>query len=79
MEQQQTNKKRFKQKRPCPLKSKLISYLDYKDVDSYKRYITDRGKIAPRRNTVVSAKFQRYISRAIKRARIMCLIPYEIS
>ena len=71
-------KKRFKRKRLCPLKSKQITYLDYKDINSYSRYVTDRGKIAPRRNTMVSAQFQRCISSAVKRARFMCLIPHYI-
>eukprot|EP01047_Picozoa_sp_COSAG01_P023599 COSAG01_NODE_1433_length_10317_cov_590.337366_2_plen_80_part_00 len=76
MEQQQSTKKRFKRKRSCPLKSKQIEFLDYKDIESFSRYITDRGKIAPMRNTNVSACFQRYIATAIKRARVMCLIPH---
>ena len=78
MEQQQSNKKRFKRKRPCPLKSGQLTFLDYKEVDTYSRYITDRGKISPLRNTNVSSLFQRHIARAIKRARIMCLIPHTM-
>ena len=75
---EQTQKRRFKRKRLCPLKSKHLDVLDYKDLSSFNRYITDRGKIAPRRNTMVSAQFQRCIAAAVKRARFMCLIPHYI-
>lgn len=53
-----------------------IEYIDYKDVDLLKRYISDRGKILPRRVTGTYAKNQRKLTKAIKRARIMGLLPF---
>lgn len=50
--------------------------VDYKDVRRLQRFLTERGKILPRRATGLTAKQQRQISRAIKRARQIALIPY---
>ena len=52
------------------------AYVDWKDVDHLSRFIPERGKIMPRRISGVSAKDQRRIARAIKRARVMALLPY---
>jgi small subunit ribosomal protein S18 len=52
------------------------STIDYKDVRNLRRYITDRGKILPRRATGNCAKHQREITRAIKQARKIALLPY---
>lgn len=54
----------------------IPEYVDWKDVDFLQRYIPERGKILPRRISGVSAKDQRRIARAIKRARTMALIPF---
>jgi small subunit ribosomal protein S18 len=51
-------------------------YVDWKDIDFLKRFIPEGGKIMPRRISGVTAKDQRRVARAIKRARIMALIPY---
>ncbi len=51
-------------------------YIDWKDVDFLKRFIPERGKILPRRISQVSAKDQRRVATAIKRARAMALIPF---
>ncbi|GIV61375.1 MAG: hypothetical protein KatS3mg044_0241 [Rhodothermaceae bacterium] len=51
-------------------------YVDYKDVELLKRYLNEQGKILPRRITGVSAKFQRQLTRAVKRARHLALIPF---
>ncbi len=51
-------------------------YIDWKDVDFLKRFIPERGKIMPRRISGISAKDQRRVSQAIKRARSMALIPF---
>ena len=51
-------------------------YIDYKDVDLLKRFISERGKILPRRVTGTSAKNQRKLTVAIKRARVMGLLPF---
>ena len=53
-----------------------IDYIDYKDVDLLKRFISERGKILPRRATGTSAKNQRKLTVAIKRARVMGLLPF---
>ena len=51
-------------------------YVDYKDTEVLERFMTDLGKILPRRVTGVSAKFQRQLTRAIKRARHLSLLPF---
>lgn len=53
-----------------------IEYIDYKDVELLKRFISERGKILPRRVTGTSAKNQRKLTIAIKRARIMGFLPF---
>jgi len=53
-----------------------IEYVDYKNVDLLKRFVSERGKILPRRVTGTSAKNQRKVTIAIKRARIMGLLPF---
>ncbi len=63
-------------------KKKKVCYMctgksiNYKDVDTLKRYINDRGKILPRRITGNCAKHQRFIAEQIKRARAIALLPY---
>ena len=63
-------------------KKKKVCYMctgkdiDYKDVETLKKYINDKGKILPRRGTGACARHQRHIAQQIKRARIMCLLPY---
>ncbi len=51
-------------------------YVDYKDTEQLERFINDQGKILPRRVTGVSAKYQRQLTRAVKRARHLSLIPF---
>lgn len=58
----------------CADKSKSI---DYKDVMKLKRFLTERGKIQPRRTSGVCAKHQRDLAMAVKRARMMALLPYS--
>ncbi|MDF7627615.1 30S ribosomal protein S18 [Leuconostocaceae bacterium ESL0723] len=53
-----------------------IEYVDYKDTELLERFISERGKILPRRVTGTSAKNQRKVTTAIKRARIMALLPF---
>lgn len=53
-----------------------ISYIDYKDLMLLRRYLSDRGKIEPRRKTGTSAKYQRQLAQALKRARHLALLPY---
>lgn len=54
----------------------IPDYIDWKDVDFLRRFIPERGKIMPRRISQISAKDQRRLAKAIKRARSMALIPY---
>ncbi|HWL27262.1 MAG TPA: 30S ribosomal protein S18, partial [Ureibacillus sp.] len=53
-----------------------ITNIDYKDVDLLKKFVSERGKILPRRVTGTSAKYQRKLTIAIKRSRTMALLPY---
>ena len=63
-------------KRPCRFCSDKVEQIDYKDLERIGRYVTDRGKIIPSRLTGTCAKHQRILTRAIKRARFMALLPY---
>lgn len=60
----------------CRFKVDGIKEIDYKDVNRLKAYITETGKIVPSRVTGTSAKYQRQLSTAIKRARFLALLPY---
>ncbi|MFF8939547.1 30S ribosomal protein S18 [Streptomyces paradoxus] len=62
--------------RPNPLDQAGITYIDYKDTDLLRKFISDRGKIRSRRVTRVSSQQQRQLSKAIKNAREMALLPY---
>lgn len=53
-----------------------IDFVDYKDVEFMKRYLNEQGKILPRRITGVPQKFQRQLTRAVKRARHLSLLPF---
>ena len=60
----------------CRFKVDGVKEIDYKDVNTLKAYITETGKIVPSRVTGTSAKYQRQLSIAIKRARFLALLPY---
>ena len=64
-------------RKACPFKSDVSLTIDYKDVQLLKRFLSPRGKILPSRITGVSARFQRKLARAIKRARHIALLPYQ--
>jgi small subunit ribosomal protein S18 len=66
----------FRRRRSCPLSGSKAPEIDYKDVKLLSRYVSERGKILPSRITAVSAKKQRELSKAIKRARNLALMPY---
>ena len=68
----------FPRRKVCPFKAGHLTHIDYKDVDMLKRFISDRGRIEPRRKTGVSAKYQRPLAMALKRARHLALLPYTI-
>ncbi|MGP3986158.1 30S ribosomal protein S18 [Streptomyces sp. 3N207] len=63
--------------RPNPLDAAGITYIDYKDTDLLRKFISDRGKIRSRRVTRVTSQQQRQLARAIKNAREMALLPYS--
>ena len=62
--------------RKCPFKIAGAKDVDYKDVETLKNFTTERGKILPRRITGVSALFQRKLTKAIKRARQVAIMPF---
>ncbi|MFD4232095.1 30S ribosomal protein S18 [Streptomyces sp. NPDC058545] len=64
--------------RPSPLDAAGITYIDYKDTDLLRKFISNRGKIRSRRVTRVTAQQQRQIAAAIKNAREMALLPYTV-
>lgn len=66
----------FRRKKSCPFSGEDGLKIDYKDVKMLSRYISEKGKIIPSRITSVSAKKQRELSHAIKRARYLGLLPY---
>ncbi|MGR3723495.1 30S ribosomal protein S18 [Abyssibius alkaniclasticus] len=72
------NKPFFRRRKSCPFSSADAPKIDYKDVKLLQRYISERGKIVPARITAVSAKKQRELARAIKRARFLALLPYAV-
>ncbi|MBQ1319694.1 MAG: 30S ribosomal protein S18 [Solobacterium sp.] len=69
-------KQRMGGRKVCYFKKNNITYIDYKDTELLKKFISANGKIIPRRVTGTSAKYQRMLAVAIKRAREMALLPY---
>lgn len=67
---------RGKKRKRCPFTQAGIKEIDYKDINTLTKFITERGKILPRRITGVSAHHQRLLAVAIKRARHMALLPF---
>lgn len=63
-------------KKKCRFTESGVEGIDYKDLDTLKNYIAESGKIVPSRITGVSAKYQRMLAHAIKRARYLALLPY---
>ena len=68
----------FRRRKVCPFSGAESPKIDYKDVKLLQRYVSEKGKIVPARITAVSAKKQRLLSIAIKRARFMALLPYAV-
>jgi small subunit ribosomal protein S18 len=68
----------FRRRKSCPFSGPNAPKIDFKDVRLVQRFTSERGKIVPSRITAVSAKKQRELSKAIKRARFLALIPYII-
>ena len=65
-----------KRKKTCPFVASNVDGIDYKDTETLKQFITERGKILPRRITGVSYYYQKVLKQAIKRARHMALLPF---
>ncbi|CAN5279333.1 30S ribosomal protein S18 [soil metagenome] len=63
-------------RKTCPICETGVRFVDYKDERRLSRYITERGKILPRRISGTCARHQRQLSTAIKRARYLALVPY---
>ena len=63
-------------KKVCHFCADKVEAIDYKDVAKLRKFISERGKIQPRRMTGTCAKHQREVAKAIKRARAICLLPY---
>ena len=68
----------FRRRKTCPFSGPNAPKIDYKDIKTLQRYISERGKIVPSRITAGSLKKQRDLARAIKRARFLALLPYVI-
>ena len=67
--------KKTAKKKVCIFCVDKVTDIDYKDIAKLRKFITESGKIAPRRSTGVCAKHQRLLAAAIKRARVMALLP----
>ena len=68
----------FRRRKTCPFSGANAPAIDYKDAKLLQRYVSERGKIVPSRITAVSAKKQRELSQAVKRARFLGLLPFVI-
>ena len=69
--------KRIPRRKVCAFCQNKVDAIDYKDINTLKKYITEGGKILPRRMTGVCAKHQRVLAVAIKRARLVDLLPFK--
>ena len=67
-----------RRRKMCRFCDQKINVIDYKDDRTLRRYLTERGKIIPRRVTGVCAKHQRQLTQAIKRGRILALLPFVV-
>lgn len=68
--------RRKRRKKVCHFCYNKIDHVDYKDIETLKRFTSERGKILPRRVTGTCAKHQRKVTTAVKRARIVALLPF---
>lgn len=76
MIEKRPNRTGIRRKKVCQFCADKAEVIDYKDVEKLKRYITERGKILPKRITGTCAMHQRAVTTAVKRARIVALLPY---
>jgi small subunit ribosomal protein S18 len=68
----------FRRRKSCPFSGDNAPKIDYKDIRTLQRYLSERGKIIPARISAVSTLKQRELAQAIKRARFLGLLPYVI-
>ena len=68
----------FRRRKFCKFTAEGVKEIDYKDLNTLRQYLTETGKIVPSRITSVSAKKQRELAQAIKRARFLALLPYAV-
>ncbi len=66
----------YRRRKFCRFSAEGVKEIDYKDLDTLKNYVTETGKIVPSRITGTSAKYQRQLARAVKRARYLALLQY---
>ncbi|MDH7568584.1 MAG: 30S ribosomal protein S18 [Armatimonadota bacterium] len=78
MQKKSTGKGKYHRvkRKVCSFCVDKVTHIDYKNVSKIRRYTSDRGKILPRRVTGTCAKHQRKVTRAIKRARMVALLPF---
>jgi small subunit ribosomal protein S18 len=69
----------FRRRKFCRFSAEGIAEIDYKDLNLLKQYVSESGKIVPSRITGTSAKYQRQLADAVKRARYLALLPYSDS
>lgn len=72
-------RRRFHRGKPCQFCINKVVYIDYKDLERLRYYVSDTGKILPRRQTGNCARHQRMASKALKRARHLALLPYRVT
>lgn len=69
----------YRRRKFCRFTAEGVQEIDYKDLELLKNYITETGKIVPSRITGTSAKYQRQLAQAVKRARFLSLLPFTDS
>lgn len=67
---------RYRRRRICNFCLEKVDHIDYKDADTLRRYVTEHGRIRPRRQTGTCALHQRALAQAIKRARHLAMLPF---
>ncbi len=69
----------FRRRKFCKFTAEGVKEIDYKDIETLKQYVSENGKIVPSRITGTKAKYQRQLGTAIKRARLLALLPFTDS
>ncbi len=76
LDSMQNAKSFFRRKKTCPFSGPKAIPIDYKDIKTLEKFISERGKIVPARISAVSSPKQRKLAKAIKRARVLALLPF---